>query len=601
MLGADVADALAAGASDGLAGAWGGVELAARARSLLSTRRRLAEALAQARTEGREAEGVRRIGALDDALPQMVWKADAAGVVTCVNRRWIEYTGLDLESAARGGWLAAVHPDDAIEGAARWLCAVHAGEDYEACYRLRRGDGAYRWHLGRASPQRDTGGRVLGWVGTATEVDQQKRAQITLDLLARAGQALAEPLDVRARIAALARLVVPELGDFCGVYLVGERGEVRLAEAAAVDPEHVRIARDRIARLGASTATHRVTEVVQSGRSTLCAVVTDADHAAMAADAEDLAALRCKGTRSWLCVPMAARGRVLGALALGRSADRRRYDDADLAQAEELGRRAAVAIDNAQLFEMVEREQRSAEEAARLKDEFLANLNHELRTPLTAILGWARMLRTHALPEEKRARALERIERNSVAQARLVEDLLDASRILARTMVLEPASVDVALVVETVVAALRPDCEAKRVALRAVIDPAVGLIQADEGRLRQVVEKLLSNAVKFTPPGGSIAVRVEHVRAPERARISVTDTGVGISAAFLPHVFDRFRQADGSTTRAHGGLGLGLAIAHHIVALHGGTIDGPQRGRGPRGDVRRPPPRRPALSPPHLR
>ena len=305
----------------------------------------------------------------------------------------------------------------------------------------------------------------------------------------------------------------------------------------------------------------------------LSAVVTEADHAAMAADAEDFAALRRKGTRSWLCVPIAARGRVLGALALGRSRTERPYDDADLALAEELGRRAAVAIDNAQLFEMLERERRSAEEGARLKDEFLANLNHELRTPLTAILGWARMLRKHTLPEEKRARALEKIERNSVLQARLIEDLLDASRIMAHTMVLDPAPVDVALAVETAVAALRPDCEAKRLTLHTEVDPAVGLLLADEARLRQVVEKLLCNAIKFSQLGGSIAVRVEQVRAPERVRISVTDTGVGISPAFLPHVFDRFRQADGSSTRAYGGLGLGLAIARHIVELHGGTIE----------------------------
>ncbi len=471
VLGAEVRDALSAGASDALAGAWAGAELAARACSLVSTRRCFTEALAQARAEGRGAEG-------------------------------------------------------------------------------------------------------------AADVEAKARVARTLDLLARAGNALAGPLDVHARIAALVRLVVPELGDFCGVYLVDAHGDVQLAEAAAVDPEHIRIARQRIARLGASAATHRVTEVVRSGRSLFCPVVTEADHAAMAVDAEDFAALRRKGTTSWLCVPLPASGRVLGAFALGRSGSARTYDEADLALAEDLGRRAAVGVDNAQLFELAERERRCAEEAGRLKDEFLANLNHELRTPLTAILGWARMLRTHTLPEEKRTRALEKIERNGILQAKLIEDLLDASRILVQSLELEIASVDVALVVETEVAALRPDADAKRLALSATISPAVGIVQADERRLRQIVEKLLSNAIKFTPPGGSIAVYAEPESAPEGMRITVTDTGAGIPAAFLPHVFDRFRQADGSTSRAHGGLGLGLAIAHHLVGLHGGTIEAHSEGEG---------------------
>ncbi len=219
-------------------------------------------------------------------------------------------------------------------------------------------------------------------------------------------------------------------------------------------------------------------------------------------------------------------------------------------------------------------------EAARLEDELLANMSHELRTPLTAIVGWARMLRTHTLPEEKRARGLEMIERNSLVQAKLIEDLLDASHIVARSLEIEIARVDVALVVETVIAALRPDCEAKRVALRSTIDPSVGLVCADEHRLRQVMEKLLSNAIKFTPPSGSITVRVEPERAPEGVRITVADTGAGIPAAFLPHVFDRFRQADCGTTRAHGGLGLGLCIARHLAELHGGTIEAHSEGEG---------------------
>jgi PAS domain S-box-containing protein len=590
VLGAPVADALAAGANDGIAAPWEAGELAARAGGLLKARRLHARALVEAREETRQSEGAHELRNLADALPQMVWKADAAGEMIYVNHRWTEYTGLDLEQSANGRWLALVHPEERDASAALWLRCVHAGDDLEGCYRLRRRDGVHRWHLTRAHAQRDAAGCVLCWFGTSTDIEDQKRAAGALDILARAGATLATPLDAPARVAALLRLVVPELGDFCGVYLPGDRGEVMLVEAAAVDPEHVDIARTRIARQAvAGCGEHLVAQVVRTGQPLLYAEVTDADYRAMAIDAEDLAALRRKGTSSWLCVPMLVRGRILGAIALGLSRSPRRYGEADLLLAEELARRAALAIENAQLLDLAERERRRGEEANRLKDEFLANLNHELRTPLTAILGWARVLRTHTLPEDKRVRALEKIERNGQAQVRLIEDLLDASRILSGTLAIGIAPTDVAAVVHAALAAARPLCDAKGIALRAATDAAAGSIEADAERLQQVVEKLLSNAIKFTPAGGSIAICVDRLdrdggysqtAGPASVRISVSDTGEGIRADFLPHVFDRFRQADGSTTRAHGGLGLGLAIARRLVELHGGTVSVRSEGEG---------------------
>jgi signal transduction histidine kinase len=410
--------------------------------------------------------------------------------------------------------------------------------------------------------------------------EESRESELALDVFARAGAALTTSFDVRACIAALVRVAVPELSDFCGVYLVGDHGEVRLAEAFALDPEHVRIARARIAQPGADHCRSRpVMEVVRTGRSVLRREVTDADYVAMATDAEDLAALRRKATNSWLCVPLSTRGRTVGALVLCLCRSPRRYDEADLALAEELGRRAAVAIDNAQLFALAERERRAAEHANQLKDEFLSNLSHELRTPLTAILGWARILRTHALPDDKRTRAIETIERNATLQARLIDDLLDASRILAGTLAIEIAPVDLAQVVGAALAAARDRAEAKGLRLRGVIDPGVRLIPGDAGRLEHVVEALLSNALKFTPEGGAVDVRLER-DGEAGAQISVADTGVGIGPDFLPHVFERFRQADGSMTRMHGGLGLGLTLARHLVELHGGTLDAYSEGEG---------------------
>ncbi|MFP2957612.1 ATP-binding protein [Myxococcus sp. 1LA] len=218
-----------------------------------------------------------------------------------------------------------------------------------------------------------------------------------------------------------------------------------------------------------------------------------------------------------------------------------------------------------------------AEEANRLKDEFLATVSHELRTPLTAVLGWVQMLRTGALSPEKRERALATVERNARAQGQLVEDLLDVSRIMTGKLKLEVSSVDVSHVVEAALESLRPAADAKGIRIQAALDSG-GTIMGDTSRLQQVVWNLLSNAVKFTPKGGRVQVLVE--RRNSSVEITVADTGQGISEQFLPHVFERFRQADGSTTRKAGGLGLGLAIVRHLVELHGGTVTASSDGEG---------------------
>jgi PAS domain S-box-containing protein len=218
------------------------------------------------------------------------------------------------------------------------------------------------------------------------------------------------------------------------------------------------------------------------------------------------------------------------------------------------------------------------EQANRVKDEFLATLSHELRTPLTAMLGWSRMLRSGQLDEAGRARAVQVIERNAEAQAKLIEDLLDVSRIITGKLRMEVQPVVLAPVVETAVNGLRPAAEAKRLRLDSSLDPAAGPVTGDPARLQQVVTNLLSNAIKFTPEGGRVEVRLE--RAGGRARIVVSDTGVGISPEALPHVFERFHQADSSNTRAHGGLGLGLAIVRHLVESQGGSVSAQSPGEG---------------------
>jgi signal transduction histidine kinase len=219
-----------------------------------------------------------------------------------------------------------------------------------------------------------------------------------------------------------------------------------------------------------------------------------------------------------------------------------------------------------------------AEEANQAKDEFLATLSHELRTPLTAMLGWSRMLRTTRLDKAASTRALEIIERNAEAQVRLIEDMLDVSRIIAGKLRLEAQTFNLGSVIEAAVDVVRPMADAKNIQIQCALDSQIDSFSGDQKRLQQVVSNLLTNAVKFTPQGGRVEARLD--RVDSQACITVSDTGQGISPDFLPHVFDRFRQADSAMTRASGGLGLGLAIVRHLVELHGGTVRAESRGEG---------------------
>jgi PAS domain S-box-containing protein len=219
-----------------------------------------------------------------------------------------------------------------------------------------------------------------------------------------------------------------------------------------------------------------------------------------------------------------------------------------------------------------------AEEATLAKDEFLAVVSHELRTPLTAILGWARMMKLGKLDENTTARALETIERNAESQSQLIEDLLDFSRIISGKIRLDVGRVELDSLVEAALNVVRPAADAKGIRLQSVLDPRAGPVSGDPERLQQVLWNLLSNAIKFTPKGGRVQIRLARVNSS--VEVTVSDTGQGISAEFLPYVFERFRQADNTTTRQHSGLGLGMAITKHIVELHGGTIRAVSPGEG---------------------
>ncbi len=293
--------------------------------------------------------------------------------------------------------------------------------------------------------------------------------------------------------------------------------------------------------------------------------------AAAKGDPERVAKLRSLGLVSYMCLPIVARDRVVGVFTAAHAESGRRFSNDDLQLLQDVVARAALAIDNAQSY-------RQLQNANRLKDEFLATLSHELRTPLNAVLGYARMLQSGAVAPDKVQQALDVIDRNAGSLAQIVEDVLDVSRIILGKARLRVEAVDIAGVVEDAIASVVPAVDAKGLQLKSIIPARLSELPGDSTRLQQVVWNLLSNAVKFTPRGGRIEVRV--VEAESHIEVIVSDTGIGFPATFKPHVFERFRQAESGTTRLHGGLGLGLAIARHIIEMHGGTIDGESAGEG---------------------
>lgn len=250
------------------------------------------------------------------------------------------------------------------------------------------------------------------------------------------------------------------------------------------------------------------------------------------------------------------------------------YSDAQQHASElqlEIAERRQAEEERAQLLIREQEARADAEQANRTKDEFLATLSHELRTPLSAILGWSHLVRTGKLDEPQMARAFETIERNARSQSQLIDDLLDVSRIITGKLQIEPRPIDLRSVIEAASDAVRPAIEAKEIQFETVLDEEACFVPGDANRLQQIFWNLFSNAIKFTPAEGD--VRVEVKRMNSRVQVAVSDSGIGITSEFLPYIFDRFRQADGSTTRVHGGLGLGLSIVKHLVQLHEGDVE----------------------------
>jgi PAS domain S-box-containing protein len=429
------------------------------------------------------------------------------------------------------------------------------------------------------SPIRDDSGQITGASKIARDISDRKRAEEMADranrralFLAKVSETLTNTRNVQLTLKTIAKLAVPRIADWCGVDLVREDGTIERLGVAHVDPEKVAIAELVRQRYESPDSPYGPTAVIRTGKPAHIPEVTDEMIVAAAkGDEERIRIIRSLGLVSYMCVPMIANGRTYGALVLGMSASGRHYDADDLQFVQDVAARAVLAVENSQAYEQID-------SANRLKDEFLGTLSHELRTPLNAVLGYARMVRTGTVTGDRASQAMEVIERNATTLAQIVEDVLDVSRIISGKTRLHVQPVQLPDVIRNAVETVSPAAEAKGVRVQTVFDPGAGPVSGDPERLQQVVWNLLSNAVKFTPRGGRVHLRLERVNS--HVEIVVSDTGIGIQADFLPHIFERFRQADASLTRRHGGLGLGLAIARHIVEMHGGSIQAMSEGEG---------------------
>jgi PAS domain S-box-containing protein len=530
--------------------------------------RRLFAALEKERAQAQDAS--RQYQFVAEIIPQLVWTNDASGALDYVNQRWTEYTGFSLEQSRERGWQGVLHPDDVTRTRSIWTRAMARADLFEVTARVRRAsDGTYRWFLGRAHPLKDEDGRVLSWFGTCTDIHDQKMHEDSERLMSEASRVLATSFDLSSTLPTVASMLASWFHGYCIIDTLEETGLERAA-AIHMDAGQQGLLDQMRAFAPRDDHSSPLWRAIESRAPEICNDVTDRLLTATSMSDRHLNVRRAIGTTGYIIAPMIAGGRVAGTIMIG-AINGDPFEHAHLKPVQELAYRCAIAIENSRSY-------RNAQEANRLKDEFLAVVSHELRTPLNAMRGWMSLLRGSRLGEAERARALEVIDRNITAQTQLVEDLLDVSRMVTGSMRLHVEPVNLADVVRSAVESIAPAAAARRIQVETQFDVASGLVDGDPARLQQIVWNLLSNSVKFTPPGGSISVRLS--ARDGILDVTVTDTGQGITPEFLPFVFERFRQGDSTTTRQVGGLGIGLAIVRHLAELHGGTITASSEGEG---------------------
>jgi PAS domain S-box-containing protein len=457
--------------------------------------------------------------------------------------------------------------------------AVAEKKEYDIEYRVYHSEGKQLWVSARGRAFYDNEGNVLGMLGIVQDISAQKQIQETmrdqteaLHSINEIGKQLSAELDLHKLVQSCTDAATELSGAQFGAFfynVLDERGaSFMLYTISGVPRSHFEnFPMPRATALFGPTfrgeGILRIHDVHNDER-----FGKNSPYFGMPAGHLPVV--------SYLAVPVISRsGEVLGGLFFGHEKPGVFTERAEQIVVGLAGQ-AAIAIDNARLFETAERARQAAENANRLKDEFLATVSHELRTPLNSILGWSNLIRSGSLDSDMQARALETIERNARSQQQIIEDILDVSRVITGKLRLEITRINLSQIIESAIESISPSAEAKSIQLHTDLRTNEGIINGDAHRLQQVIWNLLSNAIKFTPKGGTVAVKLQRVNS--HVEIVVQDSGKGIEPDFLPHVFDRFRQADASTTRIYGGLGLGLAIVRHLVELHGGTVSAASGG-----------------------
>jgi len=499
-------------------------------RDLTERRRQEEERLRHEREVAANESMLASVRGLVDNLPELAWTALPDGSIDFYNQRWFDYTGTTLAEAGGWKWEQLLDPTFTPNVVERWKESIATGRPFEMEFRLRGADSAFQWFLTRVRPLRGADGQIVRWFGTSTNIDAIKRAGETRE---RAR------LQERERLLTLLRQVPAVVNFLRGPDLVFEF--VHPLAAASLGDRDV---------LGKPIAL-AVPEIVDQPQYAQLRQVYETGEPFGQLEAlawHELNARRVETYWNSVYLPVRdERGQIEGVMTF----------DIDVTQ-NVLSRR-------------------DLEAASRAKDEFLATVSHELRTPLNAIIGWAAILRQRNLDPEV-AKPIEVIHRNAQAQVRIIDDLLDVSRVITGKLQIEPKPADLVAIVRDALEVVRPSADAKGIKLEFKPKTDFCLMVADPERLQQVVWNLLSNAVKFTPSLGTVELLLRH-EGP-KVTLTVTDSGLGIDPAFLPMVFDRFKQADASITRRVGGLGLGLALVRHIVELHGGTVEAASEGIG---------------------
>jgi PAS domain S-box-containing protein len=510
------------------------------------------------------------------------WSWDAETDVVTLGQKTAEIFGLPLESITWAHMRDVLHPDDRERARLAVEQALAEHTDYRIEYRVIHPDGRQRWVCAKGRGTYAEDGKVLGMNGIVQDITERIEETHTLEILNKIGITLASKLDLQGVLQAVTDAATELSGAKFGAFFYNntdENGDVFMLYTLSGAP------REAFEKFGHPRATPLFGPTFRGeGVIRLDDVLKDPrygqwkPHHGMPPGHLPV--------RSYLAVPVISRsGEVIGGLFFGHP-----QPGVFTARAERLvagiASYAAVAIDNARLYEAaqkateIERAVRTEiEKTSELKDEFLANLSHELRTPLTAILGWVQVLRgRRSIDEIEIGKGLEIIERNTRQQTQLIEDLLDTSRIISGKLRIDVQPVDPASIIESALETVRPAADAKGIRIERILDYNAGPVSGDPNRLQQVMWNLLSNAIKFTPKKGKVRVQLERVNS--HIEISVSDTGIGLKPEFFAHAFERFRQADSSTTKRHAGLGLGLSIVKHIVELHGGTVRAESPGEG---------------------